>query len=101
MILERQSADYVLGRIRAGVLEQTTVQLLEQARVFERLLRAEGVELQELADRIAGDDYQRSGPDKSRASKELAQIHARIDEVHGLLRTLQKRFPHSALDGDR
>jgi hypothetical protein len=72
-----------------------------QARVFERLLHAEGAELQELADRIAGDDRQRPNPDKSRASEELAQIHARIDEVHGLLRTLQRRFPHSAPDGDR
>jgi p-hydroxybenzoate 3-monooxygenase len=27
VILEQRSADYVLGRIRAGVLEQTTVDL--------------------------------------------------------------------------
>ena len=33
VILERQSADYVLGRIRAGVLEQTTLDLLDQAGV--------------------------------------------------------------------
>ena len=37
VIVERQSAEYVLGRIRAGVLEQTTVALLEQAGVAERL----------------------------------------------------------------
>jgi p-hydroxybenzoate 3-monooxygenase len=42
VIVERQSADYVLGRIRAGVLEQTTVQLLAEAGVDERL-RAEGL----------------------------------------------------------
>ena len=29
VIIERQSPDYVLGRIRAGVLEQVTVDLLE------------------------------------------------------------------------
>jgi hypothetical protein len=87
----------------ASVLPRRPAQPAEiaQARVFERLLEAEGTELQELADRIAGDDYQRLGPDKSRASNELAQIHARIDEVHGLLRTLQRRFPHSTPDGDR
>ena len=39
VILERQSADYVLGRIRAGVLEQTTVDLLEHAGVGERMHR--------------------------------------------------------------
>ena len=33
VILERQSADYVLGRIRAGVLEQTTLDLLYRAGV--------------------------------------------------------------------
>jgi hypothetical protein len=72
-----------------------------QARVFERLLQAEGAELQELAERIAADNYQQPGSDESRASEELAQLHARIDEVHALLRTLHRRFPHSAPDGDR
>ena len=49
VVLEARTPDYVLGRIRAGVLEQTTVQLLEQARVVERLrrdgLRHSGTEL--------------------------------------------------------
>jgi len=49
VILEARTPDYVLGRIRAGVLEQTTVQLLEQARVADRLhrdgLRHGGTEL--------------------------------------------------------
>jgi hypothetical protein len=89
------SAASVLPRRPAAPAE------VAQARVFERLLHAEGAELQELADRIAGDAHQRPKPDKSRASEELAQIHARIDEVRGLLRTLQRRFPHSAPDGDR
>src|SRR5258706_5522478 len=39
VIVEQRSADYVLGRIRAGVLEQTTVELLERAGVAERLHR--------------------------------------------------------------
>ncbi|EHK69769.1 4-hydroxybenzoate 3-monooxygenase [Pseudomonas psychrotolerans L19] len=37
VIVERQSADHVLSRIRAGVLEQGTVDLLRQAGVAERL----------------------------------------------------------------
>jgi p-hydroxybenzoate 3-monooxygenase len=39
MILERQSSDHVLGRIRAGVLEQVTVDLLDEAGVGERMHR--------------------------------------------------------------
>ena len=39
VIVEQRSAEYVMGRIRAGVLEQTTVDLLEQAGVAERLHR--------------------------------------------------------------
>lgn len=42
LILERRSADYVLGRIRAGVLEQGSVDLMERAQVGERL-RTEGL----------------------------------------------------------
>jgi p-hydroxybenzoate 3-monooxygenase len=42
IIVERRSADYVLGRIRAGVLEQGTVELLEKAGVSERM-HAEGL----------------------------------------------------------
>jgi len=37
VIVERQSPEYVLGRIRAGVLEQTTVDLLDEAGVGERM----------------------------------------------------------------
>ncbi|MEO8485750.1 MAG: 4-hydroxybenzoate 3-monooxygenase [Betaproteobacteria bacterium] len=39
VIVERQSADHVLGRIRAGVLEQGTVGTLEEAGVAGRLHR--------------------------------------------------------------
>lgn len=42
IILERKSADYVLGRIRAGVLEQGAVDLMERAEVSQRL-HAEGI----------------------------------------------------------
>jgi len=39
VIIERQTREYVEGRIRAGVLEQGTVELLIEAGVGERLLR--------------------------------------------------------------
>src|ERR1700759_4317990 len=49
VILERKDRDYVLARIRAGVLEQGTVGLLEEVGVPERLhhggLVHEGMEL--------------------------------------------------------
>ena len=49
IVIEQRSADYVLGRIRAGVLEQTTVDLLQQAGVARRMqqegLPHDGVEL--------------------------------------------------------
>ncbi len=37
IIIERQTGEYVLGRIRAGVLEQVAVELLEEAGVSQRL----------------------------------------------------------------
>jgi p-hydroxybenzoate 3-monooxygenase len=42
VILERQTGDYVLGRIRAGILEQVTVDLMREAGVSARLDR-EGI----------------------------------------------------------
>ena len=42
VILERQTPDYVLGRIRAGVLEQVTIDLMEEAGVSQRM-HAEGL----------------------------------------------------------
>ncbi len=39
VILERQTPDYVLGRIRAGVLEQVCVDLLDEAGVGARMHR--------------------------------------------------------------
>lgn len=49
IILERQTPDYVLGRIRAGVLEQGMVNMMREAGVAERMDREglvhEGIEL--------------------------------------------------------
>ena len=42
IIIERQSGDYVLGRIRAGVLEQVAIDLLDEAGVGQRM-HAEGL----------------------------------------------------------
>ncbi|WAG78362.1 4-hydroxybenzoate 3-monooxygenase [Metapseudomonas furukawaii] len=42
LIVERQTPEYVLGRIRAGVLEQGTVDMLREAGVSERM-DAEGL----------------------------------------------------------
>jgi p-hydroxybenzoate 3-monooxygenase len=39
VIVERQTPDYVLGRIRAGVLEQVATDLLDEAGVGERMHR--------------------------------------------------------------
>jgi p-hydroxybenzoate 3-monooxygenase len=39
VVLERQSSEHVAGRIRAGVLEQGTVDLLIQAKVGQRMLK--------------------------------------------------------------
>ena len=41
VVLERKTKDYVLGRIRAGVLEQGLVKLMEEAGCADRL-HAEG-----------------------------------------------------------
>ena len=50
VIVERQSGDYVLGRIRAGVLEQVAVDLLDEigvgARMHQEGLVHEGFDLQ-------------------------------------------------------
>ena len=37
VILERQTGDYVLGRIRAGVLEQVCIDLMDEAGVGQRM----------------------------------------------------------------
>ncbi len=49
VILERQTGEYVLGRVRAGVIEQVTIDLLDEAGVGARMhadgLVHEGVQL--------------------------------------------------------
>ena len=42
VIVERVSGDYVLGRIRAGILEQVTIDLMDEAGVGQRM-HAEGL----------------------------------------------------------
>lgn len=56
VVLERRSPEYVLGRIRAGVLEKGTVEVLEAAGVADRLraesLTHEGFELANHGERL-------------------------------------------------
>jgi p-hydroxybenzoate 3-monooxygenase len=56
VIAEHQTPDYILSRIRAGVLEQGTIDLLREAGFHERMdaegLVHEGVELQVAGKRI-------------------------------------------------
>jgi p-hydroxybenzoate 3-monooxygenase len=56
VVLEQRTGDYVLGRVRAGLIEQGTVGLLEQAGVGERLRRDglvhEGVEISHGGERL-------------------------------------------------
>ena len=42
VIVERQLADYVLARIRAGILEQTTVDMMHEVGAAQRLVE-EGI----------------------------------------------------------
>ena len=65
IVLERRSQEYVLARIRAGLLEQGTVELLERAGAAKRL-RAEalvhdGLELSSLGERFRIDLKRLSG----------------------------------------
>ncbi len=53
IIVERQSPDYVLTRIRAGILEQTTVDAMVSAGVGERLMK-EGIPHEHLSLSFAG-----------------------------------------------
>lgn len=67
-----------------------------QARVFEKVLHAEFVELNRIATTMAARPTasEQSG---SRQPAQLSRIHARIGEVHGLLEALRDRFPHVRL----
>ena len=65
VVLERQSREYIAGRIRAGVLEQGTVELLLEAKLGDRLLKErlvhEGVALGFSGRRIRVDLHQLCG----------------------------------------
>jgi p-hydroxybenzoate 3-monooxygenase len=65
IILERQTADYVLGRIRAGLLEEGTVGLLDQVGAGERAHREglihHGLELAFCGDRHRIDMHAATG----------------------------------------
>ena len=56
IILERRSRDHVLGRIRAGVLEQGTVDTLKAYGVGERLAR-EGIPIKSMQIRWNGEKH--------------------------------------------
>ena len=82
VILERQTGDYVLGRIRAGVLEQTTCDLLDEAGVGARM-HAEGLPHDgfELCFGGARHRIDMHGPDRRQAGHGLRpdRGHARPD----------------------
>jgi p-hydroxybenzoate 3-monooxygenase len=56
IVLERRSREYVEGRIRAGVLEQITVDLLERAGVADRM-RCEGLPHDGFSISVDGDQF--------------------------------------------
>ena len=70
VILEARTRDYVEARIRAGVLEQGTVDLLEEAGVAERLHREglvhDGVEIAADGRRLRIDFRELTGQDRHR-----------------------------------
>ena len=53
IVLEARSRDYVEGRVRAGVLEQGTVDLMHELGVADRLMR----EIARLSERPYVDEY--------------------------------------------
>lgn len=71
---------------------------IAQARVFEKLLRAECAELEQLARRIARAADRPAGSDAGAAGDELTLVRARLGEIRELLRALQGRFPDTAAD---
>ena len=102
VVLEARSRDYVEQRVRAGVLEQDTVDLLHEMGVGERLDREgmvhEGIELRfggrrppdrlRRADRRPGDHDLRpagggQGPDRRAAGDRRAALRGRRRRVEG------------------
>ncbi len=65
VILERQTRDYVLGRVRAGIIEQGTIDLLRSADVADRMNRDglvhEGIDIAFAGERQRVDLHKYSG----------------------------------------
>ncbi|MBA3519836.1 MAG: 4-hydroxybenzoate 3-monooxygenase [Rhizobiales bacterium] len=87
VVLERRSAEYVLGRIRAGVLEEGTVDLLDEAGVAERLKREglahHGIEL--------AFDGRRERIDFAELTGKSVTIYGQTEVTRDLLDALQAR----------
>jgi p-hydroxybenzoate 3-monooxygenase len=81
VILERRTPEYVLGRIRAGVLEHGTVGILDQAGVGARLhadaLEHEGVEI--------GFDGHRHRIDLNRLVGRTVKVYGQTEVTHDLM----------------
>lgn len=82
IILEQRSADYVLGRIRAGVLEQIAVDLLRESGVSQRLdtegLVHNGIEL------MFGDQRHRLDLEKLTGGKKVV-VYGQTEVTHDLM----------------
>lgn len=64
-----------------------------QAQLFEKILRAEIAQLEQRADAMAYQWWSRRDRVGDRPPSDLVELRRRIGEVHGLLETLQSRFP--------
>lgn len=96
-----QTADDRRTLRTAAALDPAQSAEIAQARVFERLLRAERTELEELAHRIARTADRPAESEAAEPGDELAQVRVRLVEIRRLLRALQGRFPDSASDPGR
>ena len=85
VVLERRSPDYVLGRIRAGVLERITVEMLHRADCAQRLDREglvhDGFEIAHAGQRLRIDLKGLSGRDvtiygQTEITRDLMDAHA-------------------------
>ena len=81
VILERKDRDYVLGRIRAGVLEQGTVGLLDQVGAGERLHR-EGLVHHGIELAFAG---ARHRIDMKHATGKAVTVYGQTEVTHDLM----------------
>lgn len=82
VILERRSADYVLSRIRAGVLEQGTMELMREAKAGERM-DAEGHIHEGVSFSING--LQRRIDFKKYAKGKTVMVYGQTEVTHDLM----------------